>query len=436
MSNSSANSSGIASQTPSVVPHWASWISSWASSRVGEAIASLSSLCLSTARPPRADGDHTPPLCRASETRGPREPSCLHLPPVRLAGSQEGAGGGLGHGRRRAGASACGGIRARRRGSDGVVGLVERHRGGQGRQARPRRRSSTRPRISRARRATRTGCSWWRRRAASSSSSTATSAVAAVPGHHPPRPVELDRAGPAGAGVRRPTTSTAGRFYVAYTIANNDVRIAQYRRSGSNPDVADPASARIVLTVPHRFANHNGGQLAFGPDGDLYFGIGDGGSEGDPMNLGQNTSVLDGKILRISPRANGGYSIPTDNPFVGKLRQATRDLGVRSAQSLAVLVRSPDRRPGDRRRRPGQVRGDRLRCARHRQGRQLRLEHLRGRPRYKPGNAPGAVFPVLVAPHSAGYCAIIGGYVVRDHSLPRCTAATCSATSASRRSTP
>src|SRR5207245_6081232 len=61
--------------------------------------------------------------------------------------------------------------------------------------------------------------------------------------------------------------------------------------------------------------NHNGGQLQFGPDGDLYIGVGDGGSEGDPHNYGQNTGVLLGKLLRIAPRPGGGYTIPRGNPF-------------------------------------------------------------------------------------------------------------------------
>ena len=97
-----------------------------------------------------------------------------------------------------------------------------------------------------------------------------------------------------------PDYQQSGRFYVAYTIANNDVRIAQYRRAGADPGLASAGSARIVLTVPHRFDNHNGGQLAFGPDGDLYIGIGDGGSEDDPpqgdqgqvVNLGEHVVVV------------------------------------------------------------------------------------------------------------------------------------------------
>src|SRR5262249_21637839 len=93
-----------------------------------------------------------------------------------------------------------------------------------------------------------------------------------------------------------------GLFYVDYTAANNDVRAAQYRRSSGDPNAADPRSARTVLTVNHRaFTNHNGGQLAFGPDGYLYVGVGDGGSEDDPHNYGQNTATLLGKLLRIDP---------------------------------------------------------------------------------------------------------------------------------------
>ncbi|MGZ4255064.1 MAG: PQQ-dependent sugar dehydrogenase [Solirubrobacteraceae bacterium] len=214
-----------------------------------------------------------------------------------------------------------------------------------------------------------------------------------------------------------PDYQKSGRLYVAYTIANNDVRIAQYRRSGSNPNLASAASARIVLTVAHRFANHNGGQLAFGRDGDLYIGIGDGGSEDDPMNLGQNTAVLDGKILRISPRANGAYSIPADNPFVGKpgKRAEIWAYGLRNPWRFSFDRLSGDLAIGD----VGQDKYEEIDFAPHGTGKGANYgwSIFEGRSRFKPGTAPGAVFPVLVAPHSAGYCAIIGGYVVRDRSL-------------------
>jgi glucose/arabinose dehydrogenase len=214
-----------------------------------------------------------------------------------------------------------------------------------------------------------------------------------------------------------PDYQQTGRFYVAYTIASNDVRIAQYTRSASNADVASAASARLVLTVPHRFSNHNGGQLAFGPDGDLYIGIGDGGSEDDPMNLGQNTSVLDGKILRISPRANGGYTIPAGNPFVGKpgKRAEIWAYGLRNPWRFSFDRLTGDLSIGD----VGQDKYEEIDFAPRGTGKGANYgwSVFEGRSRFKQGTAPGAVFPVLVAPHSEGYCAIIGGYVVRDRSL-------------------
>jgi glucose/arabinose dehydrogenase len=217
--------------------------------------------------------------------------------------------------------------------------------------------------------------------------------------------------------VFAPDYQQSGRFYVCYTIPGNDVRVVQYRRAPHNPNRADPGSARIVLTVPHRYTNHNGGQLQFGPDGDLYVGVGDGGSEGDPMNLGQNTSVLDGKILRIEPGANGGYSIPNGNPFVGE--------GGRRPEIWAYGLRNPWRFSFDRLTGDlvigdvGQDAEEEVDYAPHGTGAGANYgwSIWEGDRRYKPGNAPGAVFPVLVTLHSQGYCAIIGGYVVRDRGV-------------------
>lgn len=113
-----------------------------------------------------------------------------------------------------------------------------------------------------------------------------------------------------------------GYFYVYYTNLNGDNVAARYFLS-ANPDVADPSSEVILRTFPHpTFQNHNGGQLAFGPDGFLYIGTGDGGSGGDPNNNGQNPNTFLGKILRIdvesvaNPRIDT-YIIPLNNPFVG-----------------------------------------------------------------------------------------------------------------------
>ena len=92
------------------------------------------------------------------------------------------------------------------------------------------------------------------------------------------------------------------QFYVFYTNTAGNIVIALYLRNISDPNLADSSSAVTLLTVPHpNFSNHNGGMLAFGPDGCLYAGIGDGGDSGDPNNNGQNQSSLLGKLFRLNP---------------------------------------------------------------------------------------------------------------------------------------
>jgi hypothetical protein len=110
-------------------------------------------------------------------------------------------------------------------------------------------------------------------------------------------------------------------FYVFYTAANGDLTIARYLRSAADVRAADPASGTVLLSIPHgQFANHNGGKLAFGPDGHLYAATGDGGSRGDPNNQAQNVSSLLGKLLRIAVDGGLTYTIPPDNPFAGNAR--------------------------------------------------------------------------------------------------------------------
>lgn len=113
-----------------------------------------------------------------------------------------------------------------------------------------------------------------------------------------------------------PSYSTNGFFYVNYTDRSGDTRIERYRVS-TNADVADPASAKLILSVAQPFANHNGGLNLFGPDGMLYIGMGDGGSGGDPQRNGQNTNALLGKLLRIDVDRGDPYGIPADNPYAG-----------------------------------------------------------------------------------------------------------------------
>jgi glucose/arabinose dehydrogenase len=111
-----------------------------------------------------------------------------------------------------------------------------------------------------------------------------------------------------------PDYARNGRFFVYYTASNGDDTLARYQVS-NDPEVADPASAQVLFAVKDPAPNHNGGMLAFGPDGYLYVGLGDGGSAGDPWGNGQNRSVLLGKLLRLNVDGGEPYAIPPDNPW-------------------------------------------------------------------------------------------------------------------------
>jgi len=133
-----------------------------------------------------------------------------------------------------------------------------------------------------------------------------------------------------------PRFSRNGRFFVAYTDAQGDLRVSRFQASpGSN--AASARTERVLLDIAHRdFANHNGGQLAFGPDGYLYISTGDGGGGGDPDGNAMNRTRLLGKILRIDvDHAQGGqpYAIPPTNPYARSrsLRPEIWHYGLRNA---------------------------------------------------------------------------------------------------------
>jgi len=107
-------------------------------------------------------------------------------------------------------------------------------------------------------------------------------------------------------------------FYVNYTRRPDGATVvARYRVSVDNADVSDPASEEILLTIPQPFSNHNGGQLVFGPDNNLYIGMGDGGGAGDPLGNARNPGTLLGKLLRIDVESGETpYGIPPENPFI------------------------------------------------------------------------------------------------------------------------
>ena len=116
-----------------------------------------------------------------------------------------------------------------------------------------------------------------------------------------------------------PQYATNHFFYVYFTTqSNGDIRIERFTTT-TNPEVADPASTKLIITTAHSLqSNHNGGLVSFGPDGMLYAGLGDGGGAGDPYANGQNYNALLGSLLRLDVDHGDPYAIPADNPFVGQ----------------------------------------------------------------------------------------------------------------------
>ena len=118
-----------------------------------------------------------------------------------------------------------------------------------------------------------------------------------------------------------PQYASNGLFFVYLTDPSGDIAIERFRVSAGNPDVADPAPLRIIAIAHRSFSNHKGGLVAFGPDGFLYFGTGDGGGGGDPLGNAQNLNALLGKMLRLdvsNASAAQPYAIPPQNPFIGQ----------------------------------------------------------------------------------------------------------------------
>jgi glucose/arabinose dehydrogenase len=217
-----------------------------------------------------------------------------------------------------------------------------------------------------------------------------------------------------------PNFATNGRFYVDYTALGPNglvTRIVQYRAQGNR---ALPGSARVLLRILQPYENHNGGQLAFGPDGLLYIGMGDGGSGGDPENRAQNPQELLGKILRIDvDHRTGGrqYAIPATNPYRrGGGRPEIWALGVRNPWRFSFDRQTGDLWIGD----VGQGNIEEIDFVKRGTGGLLNFgwDAFEGRSAYEPKPTPGRLIPpVSQYPHSQG-CSITGGFVVRSASAP------------------
>jgi glucose/arabinose dehydrogenase len=218
--------------------------------------------------------------------------------------------------------------------------------------------------------------------------------------------------------------ASSRRFYVYYTDRQGFIQIDQFRAAAGAPNRADESSRRSVIRVAHHRSNHKGGQLQVGADGMLYAGFGDGGGGGDPDENAQNLGRILGKMIRIDPGANGGYSVPTGNPFRGRS-------GARP-EVYAYGLRNPYRFSFDRRRGHlviGDVGQDAIEEIDYVPGRDggrpprggynFGWDVFEGRSRYESGSAPGHVAPVLQHSQDEGFCSIIGGYVIRNRSLGR-----------------
>jgi glucose/arabinose dehydrogenase len=210
-----------------------------------------------------------------------------------------------------------------------------------------------------------------------------------------------------------------GRFYIYYTNTNGDIVIARYLASTANPDVANPASDRILKTIPHpTHDNHNGGMLAFGPDRCLYAGTGDGGGSSDNA---QTTTSLLGKILRLNPENGDACTNFGDNPFAnGGGAPEVWSYGLRNPWRFSFDRTTGDLYIGD----VGQNQReevDAVSAPTAGRGLNFGWHIMEGFLCFNPPsgcNTTGLTPPVLDYTHDDGACSITGGYVYRGQSNP------------------
>ena len=214
-----------------------------------------------------------------------------------------------------------------------------------------------------------------------------------------------------------PQFASNRKFYVDYTDGNGDTRVREFEASAG----LDTASAveREILFVAQPAANHNGGQIAFGPDGYLYIALGDGGGGGDTYHNGQNLNSLLAKILRLNVGVGSPYSIPADNPFAAQagVKGETWDYGLRNPWRFSFDRANGDIYIAD----VGQNLYEEVDYEPHGSGggRNYGWPLMEGLHCYGSAtcNRTGLTLPVLEYPHQDG-CSITGGYVYRGRELP------------------
>jgi glucose/arabinose dehydrogenase len=219
--------------------------------------------------------------------------------------------------------------------------------------------------------------------------------------------------------VLAPDYASSGRFYVHYTAAADlglITRKGVLSRFVAHGASANVGSEQVILEVPQPRINHNGGPLAFGPDGFLYMALGDGGGVGDPDGNGQNLHTLLGKILRLDVSGAGdGYKIPADNPFVGKdARPEIFAYGLRNPWRFSFDTKTGQLWAGD----VGQNRWEEV--ERILPGQNYGWNTMEGKHCYKPEancDGRGLTLPRAEYAHEFG-CAVTGGYVYRGSAMP------------------
>lgn len=211
-----------------------------------------------------------------------------------------------------------------------------------------------------------------------------------------------------------PDYRTNGYFYVNFTDRSGDTRVERFKVS-ANPDVADPASSKLVIGIDQPYANHNGGLVMFGPDGMLYVGMGDGGSGGDPHGNGQNRNALLGKILRLDVSSEP-YGIPVGNPRTGG-----------RAEIWAIGMRNPWRFAFDRQTGllyvadVGQNEIEEIDVESATEpGLNYGWNIMEGDHCYRSSSCDreGLVMPKVTYNHSGGACSVTGGFVYRGRRIP------------------
>jgi hypothetical protein len=215
---------------------------------------------------------------------------------------------------------------------------------------------------------------------------------------------------------------TDNRVVLSFTVAGPErggrSRVATFT-TGADPDVLDPASEQLVLEVDQPYSNHNGGYVAFGPDGYLYFGLGDGGSGGDPQGHGQDRSDLLGSLLRLDLDHGLPYTVPASNPFVGQagMRGELWNWGLRNPWRFSFDRTTGNLYIAD----VGQNEWEEVHVqpASSRGGENYGWAVMEGEHCYGSGTCDraGLVMPVIEYGHGDG-CSITGGYVYRGQAIP------------------